>query len=96
MHSNFITPPDLVDSILIIDATEQEILACAEKVKAIGRPYNVYFYNNDMKDYDWLGKVTKRVDSILLQEDSQVPALNYIKFGPGQNFLKEPADYFNK
>jgi hypothetical protein len=95
MHSNFITPPDLVESVLIIDATEKEILTCAEQVKITGRPFNVYFYNNDMKDYAWLTKVVDRVDTVLLQEDSQVPVLDYVKFGPAQ-FFKEPAEYFNK
>jgi hypothetical protein len=39
--------------------------------------------------------VVDRVDMVLKQEDSEVPVLNYVKFGPG-HVLKEPAEYFNK
>ena len=95
MHSNFITPPDLVESVLIVDATEKEIMTCAEHVKNVGRPFNVYFYNSEMKDYDWLSKVVKRVDVVLKAQSSDAPLLNYTKFGSDQEF-KEPADYFNK
>jgi hypothetical protein len=95
MHSNFITPPDLVESILIIDATEEEIKSCALACQDSSVPYNVYFYHKDMKDVDWLSTVIDRVDYVLIQEDSLVPVLNYQKFGPNQVF-KEPADYFNK
>jgi hypothetical protein len=93
MHSNFITPPDLVESILIIDATEEEILACAESCKATGKPYNVYFYNYTMKDYNWLSTVIKRVDYTLIAETSDVPVISSTKYGPGSE-LKSPADYF--
>jgi hypothetical protein len=93
MHSNFITPPDIIDTILIVDATKEEIETCAEKCKLVDRPYNVYFYHIDMQDYNWLTRVVDRCDVVLQQEDSQVPILTSIKYGPGSP-LKSPADYF--
>ena len=95
MHSNFITPPDLVESILVVDATEEEIQACAERCKIIGKPYNVYFYNYTMKEYNWLSTVINKVDTILVSETSDVPVISSTKYGPGSE-LKSPADYFNK
>lgn len=96
MHSNFITPPDYVTSILIVDATADEIEAVAERCRDSQESYNVYMYRKDMDDLNWLGHVAKRVDTILKQQDSDVPVLDYIKFGPDQVFLKTPADYFTK
>lgn len=93
MHSNFITPPDLIESILVVDATEEEIKACAESCKAAGKPYNVYFYNYAMKDYNWLSNILQRVDYTLVAEGSDVPLLESTKFGPNSEF-KGPADYF--
>lgn len=95
MHSNFITPPDLIESILIIDATKEQIEACAQKCENAQVPYNVYFYNSDMNDYNWLSRVADRVDTTLKQEDSDVPVLHYARFGQNQ-ILKSPADYFTK
>ena len=48
-----------------------------------------------MTNLDWLTQIVHRVDAILIEENSLVPMLNYVKFGPNQ-ILKEPADYFAK
>ena len=97
MHSNFITPPEIVDSILIIDATEQQIHACADRCKNSDLPYNIYFYNQAMNNIPWLEAVTARSDVILQDIDSTVLAGNHrlIKFGSAQQLL-EPADFFTK
>lgn len=95
MHSNFITPPDFVDSILIVDATKEQIEAVAACCKDGSVPYNVYLYSTDMQDLNWLGQAIQRVDTVLLHQNSDAPILNYIKFGADQQ-LKEPADYFAK
>jgi len=95
MHSNFITPPDLVESILIIDADQAQIESCALACRDAEVPYNVYFYTMAMDDLPWLDKVVDRVDVVLVNEESDVPMLNYLKFGENQ-ILKSPADYFAK
>lgn len=93
MHSNFITPPDLIETVLVVDASEEHILSLAEHVKVLGKPYNVYFYNTEMKDLNWLGKVINRADIVLMQQDSPAPILTHVKFGP-DNIFKQPLDYF--
>jgi ornithine cyclodeaminase/alanine dehydrogenase-like protein (mu-crystallin family) len=95
MHSNFITPPDLIETVLVVDATEEQIKHCAEACRESGVAYNVYFYKESMNDADWLVKAYNRADTILQSSDSTVPILKPTKFGSDQ-ILKSPADYFNK
>jgi ornithine cyclodeaminase/alanine dehydrogenase-like protein (mu-crystallin family) len=96
MHSNFITPPDLVETVLIVNATKEQIAACAETCKNNNPVYNVYFYHTDMNDVHWLGEVVHRSDIILQATDSVVPVLcPTVKFGMDQD-LKQPSEYFNK
>jgi len=96
MHSNFITPPDYVKSVLVIGATEDEITECYEAVKSTNQPHNVYFYNAAMNDVNWLNQVMFRVDAILLQETQlQFTVPSPIGFGPNCE-LKSPAKYFAK
>ena len=65
MHSNFITPPDYVQTVLILNATDEVISTLGEAVKTLGRPYNVYFYNDTMNDASWLNSIKTKVDVIL-------------------------------
>lgn len=96
MNSNFITPPDLVETILVINATKEQIEACAEACRNGDRVYNVYFYHSDMNDVHWLGEVVQRSETILQAVDSEVPVLcPTVKFGPEQDLI-QPQDYFNK
>jgi len=94
MHSNFVTPPDYVDSVLIVGATSEEIRACTEAVQTSGTPYNVYVYNEEMQDRAWLNRIMFRVDVILLQECQLMFTLpNPRGFGPNCE-LKTPSEYF--
>lgn len=95
MHSNFITPPDYVETVLVVDATEVEIRACGDACQLSGRPFNVYFYNGNMNNLDWLSRIVRIADKILQAEVSDVPVLRSEKFGPNQ-YLKFPSEYFNK
>lgn len=66
MHSNFITPPDYVETILVIDATEEQIKQLGEKVQGGNVTYNVYFYNNaTMSDTAWFNKISIKADVVL-------------------------------
>lgn len=65
MHSNFITPPDYVETVLILNATEEQITALGDYIKSIGVPYNVYFYNDAMDNQEWLSKITNKSDMVL-------------------------------
>jgi hypothetical protein len=96
MHSNFITPPDLIETVVIINATEEQIRACGDACRDSGRVYNVYLYHTDMKDYDWLAEVVQRSDTILEEQSAHAPVLcPTMKFGPDQD-LQQPQDYFTK
>jgi hypothetical protein len=70
MHSNFVTPPDFISTVLIINATSDQIKQCGETVQAAGRPYNVYFYNDTMEDLPWLEKVKTFADIIIDAQNS--------------------------
>lgn len=93
-NSNFITPPDYVEAVLIIGASENEITACANACRESNKVYNVYIYNKEMNKPEWLNRIMFHVDVILLQEDQRqftVPAP--VGFGPNCE-LKFPQEYF--
>lgn len=65
MHSNFITPPDYVETVLIIDATDNQLAALTETVKTADRPYNIYFYNNKLDNQTWFNRVASKADIVI-------------------------------
>jgi hypothetical protein len=99
MYSNFITPPDIVESVLVVNATEEQIKECADACEKSENTYNVYFYHELMKDPEWLGQVCQRVDTILInrgEDNTEVvgpKAVHY--FGEKEEF-NNPAEYFAK
>jgi hypothetical protein len=95
MHSNFITPPDFIKSILIIDSTQEQAQELAEQIRGSEQPYNIYFYNTEMDDIVWFAKVAQVVDVILQNEQSTIPAPNAVYFGNSRE-IKNPKDYFTK
>jgi hypothetical protein len=96
MHSNFLTPPDYVKSVLIINATEEQLQDVANAVQGGDVQYNIYLHDDRMEDtHDWLRKIIDIADAILIKEESELPNTYYTKFGPSQEF-KNPVDYFTK
>lgn len=95
MISNFITPPDFVETVLIIDAPETQVQALAAFLKGHDRPFNIYLYSHDMNNNDWLIAAYKKADTVLRADGSDVPVLDSILFGDNQN-LKTIVHYFNK
>lgn len=95
MHSNFITPPDYIENILIIDATEEQIADCAEQCRDSNNAYNVYFYHARMNELEWLDKIKSKADVILVNAESTLSVTPTEYFGSGQN-LENPKDFFNK
>jgi hypothetical protein len=94
--SNFITPPDYIETVLIIGASNEEIMASADACQISGKAYNVYVYDESMNDKAWLNMVMFKVDAILLQENQlQFTVPKPIGFGPNCD-LQAPADYFTK
>jgi 5'(3')-deoxyribonucleotidase len=78
MHSNFITPPDFVESVLIYNATETQIQQLSEIVKNLNKSYNVYFYSDTMNDPEWCARIVKIADKIIYAENTD----------PGEYFAK--------
>ena len=95
MHSNFITPPDTVETVLIIDAPDTQVQALAAFLKGHNKPYNIYLYNYTMENNSWLVDVYKKSDVVLQASGSNVPVLDAIMFGEHEN-LKTIVHYFNK
>jgi ABC-type Fe3+-hydroxamate transport system substrate-binding protein len=65
MYSNFITPPDYIETVLILNATEEQIKALGTQVQSLGTPYNVYFYNDAMNEPTWFHKISIKADVVL-------------------------------
>jgi hypothetical protein len=65
MHSNFITPPDYIKSVLIIDATEDQLKIVAEHVQGSEVSYNIYLYNSEMNNSEWLEQIQAHADVVL-------------------------------
>jgi len=65
MHSNFVTPPDYIETVLIYNATEDQIKSCADACNEVSIPYNVYFYHDGMDDSAWVKKVQRIADKII-------------------------------
>jgi hypothetical protein len=65
MHSNFISPPDYVETVLILNAPPESIKILATQVELASIPYNIYFYNDEMNQRDWLDLIKTKADIIL-------------------------------
>lgn len=65
MHSNFITPPDYVESVLILNATVEQIDQLRGIVQVSSIPYNIYFYNDEMNERDWFDLIKSKADVTL-------------------------------
>ena len=63
-HSNLITPPDFVETILILNATDEQAQACIDACYSSGKVYNVYFYNKEMDNTEWFFQVQKIADQV--------------------------------
>jgi hypothetical protein len=72
MHSNFVTPPDFVETVLIVNATEEQITELNSVVKTSNKPYNVYFYNEAMNNPRWLARVSN-IASEIIEADKTNP-----------------------
>jgi len=65
MHSNFITPPDYIETVLILNASEEQIRHLGLVVQDGDVAYNVYFYKEEMNDPTWFHKISIKADIVL-------------------------------
>ncbi len=98
MYSNFITPPDFVNedkhTVTVIDATETDIELLTKIAKVTNEDYNIYLYNSNMQDLEWLSTAMDRSDSVIVNLDifSDLNICNNSKtYYYGQKILLSPA-----
>ena len=65
MHSNFITPPDYIETVLILNAPQEQIKVLATMIQQREQCYNVYFYNELMNQPEWRDRIKQKADTIL-------------------------------
>lgn len=68
--SNFITSPDFVLSVLIRNATEEQITACMEVCREQGRVINVYI-QTETATVEWIQAVESIADTIIDAQKSE-------------------------
>ena len=68
--SNFITSPDFVLSVLIRNATEEQIVACMEVCREQGRVINVYI-QTEAATVEWIQAVESIADTIIDAQKSE-------------------------
>jgi hypothetical protein len=73
MHSNFVTPPDIITAkkhtVLLVDPVWQDIEAVAMICKTIGTDFNVYIYDETMNDIAWLNTVADKSDTVVINTE---------------------------
>jgi predicted adenine nucleotide alpha hydrolase (AANH) superfamily ATPase len=65
MYSNFITPPDYVKTVLVLNAVPDQITNLNVAVQNSRQLYNVYFYNDNMNQLEWLERVKRQADIVV-------------------------------
>jgi hypothetical protein len=73
MHSNFITPPDLVENdlptVLVVDASWDEIETLALYCQHCTYLYNIYIYHDVMFETNWLQKIFERAHIVIINSE---------------------------
>jgi hypothetical protein len=103
MHSNFVTPPDFIKTITVVDATPEQVGDLAKRCKFDNHSYNIYLYAEDMNNLQWLAEAVKRSDAVLVNrlcnlinpgaDDEYISKIMW--FGINED-LKSPVDYLDK
>lgn|GEM_PF-5649144 len=66
--SNFVTAPDYIPIVLLINATEEQLTACMTACRESGRVYNVYV-DTPGSDEEWRWKIERIADAIIDAEN---------------------------
>ena len=62
--SNFVTSPDYIPTVLIQNATEEQLSLCMEACQTSGNVYNVYV-QTPTTDEEWLFRIHRIADVII-------------------------------
>ena len=73
VYTSFITPPDFVHNdnhtVVLIDATDQQVNDLAEFCRTASISYNVYIYRNGMNDIHWLNSALALADAFIVNTE---------------------------
>jgi len=101
MDSRFITYPSTVErednhTVVLIDATDDEINDIGEFLTQSVKNFDVYIYQSDLYDLEWLNSIGKTANDYLINDNSEVTITpDSIRYGVGLE-LDKPLDYFKK
>jgi hypothetical protein len=93
--SRFITYPSVVDksnnhTVILIDASAEQLIRLERFLKISTVDFDVYLYQGENYDLEWLNYVHKSADHVLINDDSQV------KVTDAERYSTEPLDYFEQ
>lgn len=67
--SNFVTAPDYIPTVLIQNASEEQLTLCMEACRNSGNVYNVYVQTEN-SDEEWVWKIERIADAIIDAQNS--------------------------
>ena len=101
-NTRYITYPSTVDkvrhTVLIIDIKPADFIVLTDWLKASDQDFDVYLYDGESHDLEWLNHVTNDCDDVLIDNASQVkisPECTNVRYGPGLEY-QTPYGYFTK
>lgn len=101
-NSRIITYPSLVTktnnhTVVLIDAPDQDIENIALFLGASANNYDVYLYQSEQSDLQWLSGITSNADQLVILKGSTVTVKNTdaVTFGQDQQYLTA-LDYFQE
>jgi hypothetical protein len=74
MHSNLVTPPDIVandlSSVLLVDPDQSDLDAVVRFCQYADQVYNVYVYTPNMDNITWLQQAVDACDNVIVNSRS--------------------------
>lgn len=101
-NSRIITYPSIVTksanhTVVLIDTSEQDIENVALFLGASAHNYDVYLYQNDQSDLQWLSGITANADRVVIEQSSTVTVQNSSAVIVGSDQQYQTAlDYFQE
>lgn len=98
--SRFITSPDLVAkenyTITLVDPLTEDIERIGLYCASLEEDYDIYLYNGDWGDLQYLQQLTELSDKVLIREGSKVTITNcnQVEVVGSSQELKSPLEYF--
>jgi hypothetical protein len=74
--SNFVTAPDYIPTVLLQNASEQQIVDCMEACRESGNIYNVYVQTAN-SDEEWVWRI-QRIADVVINAENEDPTIYFI------------------